>query len=273
MPPPVKLSDKETLEVLRFGALKHAQGKFDEADTAFRQVLARDPNNVDAFYNLGSLAERRGDLIAALSHYRAAQALKPSDHQISVAVRSVEKTLRNAPFANNYLHPNFAAPVGEIPLAQANQFPYPPLAPASGANYAGNMPGAAVGKGSAGQSVSDGNGDDKRRGTNGDTPVLNVSSDNGPDPVPSVTGLPGGGTGAGTFQLSSSQNTALPPTLGVVPLAGAALPTPPPVVGVAARSHPMARAAFNGALNTGASFGLRAVGLHCPVCHFLRFNF
>ncbi len=246
----VKLSDKATLDMLRFGALRHAQGQFDEAETAFRQVLARDSNNVDAFYNLGSLAERRGDLIAALSHYRAAQALKPNDHQIGDAVHSVEKTLRSAPFSNNYLHPSHtshilnpsrpsytasSAPVASAsllvePLAQANQFPDPPA------------------------------GSDQY-------PVLSALS--APDPVPSVTGSP---DSPGTFQLSSSKNAALAPTLGVVPSSGAALPSPP-VLGVKPRSHPIARAALNGALNTGASMGLRAVGLHCPVCHFLRFNF
>jgi len=238
--PAIKASNKETLDILRFGALRHSQGQFDEAETAFRQVLARDLNNVDAFYNLGSLAERRGDLIAALSHYRAAQALKPGDHQIADAVQSVEKTLHSAPFSNNYLHPTFTAPgpstARHEPLAQAGQFPYPPLAPA----------------------IS---------GANDQYPILNALS--APDPVPSVTGVP---NSDGTFQLSSSKNAALPPTLGVVPGSGGVLPAAP-VVGVKPKSHPIARAALNGALNTGTSMGLRAVGLHCPVCHFLRFNF
>ncbi len=254
--PAVKVSDRATLDMLRFGALRHAQGQFDEAETTFRQVLARDSSNVDAFYNLGSLAERRGDLIAALSHYRAAQALKPNDHQIGDAVHSVEKTLRSAPYSHNYLHPSHTAhalpvsvpvsasvpiSVSGEPLAQVNQFPYPPLAP----------------------TVSR---DDGRSGSD-QYPVLSALS--APDPVPSVTGGPGS---PGTFQLSSSKNAALAPTLGVVPATGTAMPSAP-VVGVKPKSHPIARAALNGALNTGASMGLRAVGLHCPVCHFLRFNF
>ena len=87
---------------------------------------------------------------------------------------------------------------------------------------------------------------------------------------PASTAIP-----AGTFQLSSAKNGMLAPTLGVSPASAVipALPATPPVVGVAPRSHPVARQFLNTALNSGASIGLRAAGLHCPACHFLRFRF
>ncbi|MBK7841979.1 MAG: tetratricopeptide repeat protein [Candidatus Obscuribacter sp.] len=57
-------------------------------------MLSQDPQNVDAFFNLGALAEGRGDLIVALGHYRAAHALNPKDKQITEAVSSMEKALK-----------------------------------------------------------------------------------------------------------------------------------------------------------------------------------
>jgi hypothetical protein len=60
--------------------------------------------------------------------------------------------------------------------------------------------------------------------------------------------------------------------MGVTP-GSTALPAAPPVVGVAPRSHPVARMFLNTALNQGASIGLRAAGLHCPACHLMRFRF
>jgi tetratricopeptide (TPR) repeat protein len=109
-------ADQKVLEVLKYGARKHAEGNYDEAEAAFRHVLSRAPNTVDAFYNLGSLAERKGDLIGALSDYRAALALKPNDKQLIEAVQSVERSLkeRSASTFKENTRPQFQPPSSAI---------------------------------------------------------------------------------------------------------------------------------------------------------------
>ena len=49
-------------------------GQFAEAATTFNNVLAIDPNNKFALYNLGVLAQRRNDTAAALGYYDKALA-------------------------------------------------------------------------------------------------------------------------------------------------------------------------------------------------------
>lgn len=255
-------ADAEVTSVLKYGARKHAEGNYEEAEAAFRHVLSRDPSNVDAFYDLGALAERKGDLIAALSSYRAALALKPHDKEIVEAVSSIERALRNRP-AFSFRENNRQAARG--PSSSAAQMP----------SWAGNT--------SSSTSV----------GYDG-APVLTSPVLSSPVLSPTAPGsafFPGLATdlppvspqlgpalsadptsvAPGTFQLSSAKNGLLSPTLGVTQ--AASLPAAAPVVGVAPRSHPVARMFLNTALNQGASIGLRAAGLHCPACHFMRFRF
>lgn len=108
------ISDPESDRLLRLGALKHREGQLSEAEENFRQVLGRDPQNVDAFFNLGALAEGRGDLITALGHYRAAHALSPRDVQIGEAVQSLEGQLKRNPSLS--VAPPFAGAVA-LPVA------------------------------------------------------------------------------------------------------------------------------------------------------------
>jgi Flp pilus assembly protein TadD len=42
-----------------------AQGLFDRAEDEFAEALRRNPASADALYELGTLARRRGDLVAA----------------------------------------------------------------------------------------------------------------------------------------------------------------------------------------------------------------
>jgi len=261
---PVK-GDAEVTAVLKYGARKHAEGNFDEAEAAFRHVLSRDPSNVDAFYDLGALAERKGDLIGALSSYRAALALKPHDKEIADAVNSIEKTLRNRPafgFRENH------RPASRGPAVPFASYGAPVSVPAYESVPVFNSP--------------------------VDSSALNAPYLNSPYPntqsqpfnspgYPPVVASPQLGVSAdptivppGTFQLSSAKNGVLAPTLGATAASAAlpsALPSTPPVVGVAPRSHPVARQLLNTALNSGTSIGLRAVGLHCPACHLIRFRF
>jgi tetratricopeptide (TPR) repeat protein len=54
---------------VRFWAL----GKTDEAQACFEQALRIQPHNADAFYNLGAMADYKGDLPRALDFYKRSQ--------------------------------------------------------------------------------------------------------------------------------------------------------------------------------------------------------
>lgn len=266
-----QMAEAEVTSVLKYGARKHKEGNYEEAEAAFRHVLSRDPANVDAFYDLGALAERKGDLIGALSSYRAALALKPHDKEIAEAVSSMEKTLRNRPafsFRENHRQGNrgqfglpgvaSATPAPAFTSASApaaNPAQFPAMAGDSSIGFDGAPILSAPVLNSA-----------VMPGSAAEQPPLIASPQLGTLPVDPVTVAPG------TFQLSSAKNGLLAPTMGVTP-ASPALPAAPPVVGVAPRSHPVARMFLNTALNQGASIGLRAAGLHCPACHLMRFRF
>jgi tetratricopeptide (TPR) repeat protein len=52
-------------------------GQYDEARSAYDAALEQDPTCCEARYNLGSLAEDRGDVEAAVRCYRQALELSP----------------------------------------------------------------------------------------------------------------------------------------------------------------------------------------------------
>lgn len=57
-------------DALSRGLQAHTAGKFDEATTAYFEVLAKDPKNKFAFYNLGVIAQGQNRAAAAESYYR-----------------------------------------------------------------------------------------------------------------------------------------------------------------------------------------------------------
>ncbi len=67
------------------------QGRWDEAERCWKQVLARDPRHPQALYSIGVHAFRRGQLGEALQALQAAHASAPGDpevlHSISVVLR------------------------------------------------------------------------------------------------------------------------------------------------------------------------------------------
>lgn len=65
-------------------------GKYPEAERLFKEVVRLDPRNADAHFNLGAIAEWRGDLTGAVRAYRTALALKPQDREIARAILEVE---------------------------------------------------------------------------------------------------------------------------------------------------------------------------------------
>lgn len=65
-------------------------GKIAQAEAAFKKVIASDPNNGDAYYNLGVIAEGKGDLSGALADYRSALNINPQDNELQNTVAAVQ---------------------------------------------------------------------------------------------------------------------------------------------------------------------------------------
>lgn len=71
----------------------YQDGKVAQAESAFHGIIAKDPNNGDAYYNLAVIAEGKNDLNGALSYYRSALNLNPQDTDLQSAVVSVQNKL------------------------------------------------------------------------------------------------------------------------------------------------------------------------------------
>ena len=215
-----------------------------EAEAAFRHVLSRDPQNVDAYFDLGALAEQKGDFIGALTDYRAALALHPQDKQIKEAVSAMESALKNAPaFAFQPDRP---------------RTPVVPLQPLEGAPptlEAQNWPVPTVGQ-DAYQPFSQGLG----------------PASNQPLPYQQDGVFQLGSSKADLLGSASGQASNLPVVAPVsVPVSVPAAPSSTPTLAVGRPS--VFRSAANSALSIGLNYGLRAAGLHCPVCRMVRFHF
>lgn len=64
-------------EALAAGLKAHAEGRLNEAEAAYRQVLVYAPQNKYAYYNLGLIDQTRGDSASAESGYRTAISIDP----------------------------------------------------------------------------------------------------------------------------------------------------------------------------------------------------
>lgn len=258
-------ASSEVRNLLTYGARKHKEGSLTEAEDCFRRVLSQDPQNVDAFFNLGALAEGRGDLIVALGHYRAAHALNPKDKQITEAVSSMEKALKDGGSGSDTritrsgfsLTPPFALP---HPLPVGGTIASP--VDFTNTGFGGSL--SAFPQRPQGQNLLTPSG----YSASAAAPVLLPTAD--PAPVSQDGQL---------FQLTGTQNAAMPP---VVPVQQNNQ-TPPSLTvgnsqsGVAptgpSRGRMAARAAANMALSIGTSYALRGTGLHCPICRIVRLRF
>lgn len=83
-------SSDRVKSLMRQALVSHNNGDRNTAAKLFRQVLAIDPHNTDANFNLGAMAEDAGDLNGALYYYQTAQRFSPSDADIADAVKSVQ---------------------------------------------------------------------------------------------------------------------------------------------------------------------------------------
>jgi protein O-GlcNAc transferase len=65
-------------QLLQQGLRHHQAGRFPDAEAAYRQILARDPNDAEALHLLGMLAKQAGQFETAIQLLRQAIRLKPS---------------------------------------------------------------------------------------------------------------------------------------------------------------------------------------------------
>lgn len=69
----------------------YSKGKTGEAEAVFKKVVAIDSQNADAHFNLGAIAESRGDTQTALREYRIASQINPADPELRDAVAQIER--------------------------------------------------------------------------------------------------------------------------------------------------------------------------------------
>jgi tetratricopeptide (TPR) repeat protein len=224
---------QQARQLLRRGAAYHRTGRLDESERLFREAIALDPRNADGYFNLGAMSEWRGDLVAALAHYRAAMNLAPEDAQIREAVSSVEARLAR----------NIDVPESESETF--SPFQHPQRAFSRGGDQANQDNFSEL--------------DGEQAASN--TPILEQYNSSPPEmPVD------------GVFQLRSSQNSLVAgTTFRPDPAVNSGGLNPVSINVRQSRPRRASAAAFNTILNVGLSAALRGSGLHCPACRWLRF--
>ncbi len=80
-----------TTAMLKRATDLYTKGDTAEAERMFKKVLTLDSRNADAHYNLGAIAEARGDVAQALNAYRMASQINPNDKDFRDAVAQIER--------------------------------------------------------------------------------------------------------------------------------------------------------------------------------------
>lgn len=94
--PPSAGSSERVTGMLREAMKLYSEGKLVDAERVYQSVLAIDFRNPDANFNLGAIAEDRGDLKAAAGFYRTASKSNPDDDEVKDALAAVEQKLRKS---------------------------------------------------------------------------------------------------------------------------------------------------------------------------------
>ena len=121
-----KNSDLPNYQVDSSAALEEAmklysEGRIDEAESAFHSIIARDPKNADAYFNLGVIQESHNDLAGALSSYRRAQSLNSKEPDYASAVSALE--LKLGPSFGGRAAPSATAAKATAPPQTAQKAP------------------------------------------------------------------------------------------------------------------------------------------------------
>jgi hypothetical protein len=236
-----------------------------EAQTAFKQILTLDPRNVDAYYNLGSLAEGNKEYLDALTYYKAALSSSPGDKDLKKAVASMEQLLLKRQV--RYPGGKPANSAGSTASGAPKSAPATKSAASPGRNYDAAdsgvryTPTADVPMGSppiipAGQTTA---------------PVTDIGTTDAPV-------VPAKQLDPKTFSLQTAQNGALvpfgsgmyqvPPITGVPNTLSGNVPGYNYPVGSIAPSTPN-HPNMGYIIQAGAGFALRGTGLHCPICRIM----
>ena len=128
--------DRQVQNLLQLGMTAHRSGQTQVAEGHFKNALAVEPRCADAFYNLGSIAEGRGDFLSALTNYRAALGINPLDKELQNAVKSVEEEVAKS---NGHLKPSSVPIAPSRPRSTKGKPPssgYTPYTPQSTSNQA-----------------------------------------------------------------------------------------------------------------------------------------
>lgn len=72
-----KSKEEQALDSLNRGLQAHADGRFDDAAAAYREVIQKDPQNKFAFYDLGLVEQIANRLDSAENNYRLALNVDP----------------------------------------------------------------------------------------------------------------------------------------------------------------------------------------------------
>ena len=89
-PEPSSPMNDAAKQSLREAAALYSQGRVDDAERAFKHVLTLDIRSTDAYFNLGVIAENRGDFQSALNNYQVASRINPDDPELRDAVTAVQ---------------------------------------------------------------------------------------------------------------------------------------------------------------------------------------
>jgi tetratricopeptide (TPR) repeat protein len=95
-------TQEDALEIYDRAVTAFNRQQYDEAERLFKRVLQLAPKNADAKYNLGAIAEWRNNLHKALSLYKEALALKPTDRDFARAVSDVQLKIQLAAESREY---------------------------------------------------------------------------------------------------------------------------------------------------------------------------
>jgi Flp pilus assembly protein TadD len=234
-------------DLLREGMRQFSNGQYDDAEDTFRRVLTVDPRNADAFYNLGSLAERRHDYVIALTNYRAALNFNAKDKDYIAAVTAMEHQLSassassaSASASRSADHATKTATVGHFKVPVDAATLNPPL----------DAAGQPINGGANGQPF-------QLSGTKNDVMMNTTQYTNNYAPTMSVN------QGFNPM-MSVNQNSA--------PFMTVNQPGPPPNMGVA-QQPPKNGGGFGKVLNVGMRAALYSSGLHCPICRMMGGGF
>jgi tetratricopeptide (TPR) repeat protein len=232
-------TDAPVQALLKSGMAAHKSGQMQIAEGHFKAALALDPRCADAFYNLGSIAESKGDLLAALTNYRAALGINPLDRELQNAVKSVEDDVAKSRATASSAAKN--QPVKTVASNTKSNNVMPKAAPAY--SHSGNYQGTPYA---------------------GYTPPTSSNSSSGYAPSSADPKL---------FNLQTAQNSALMQTQGnYPPLANVTQPTIPvynvsqqqaPVLNV---NQPKSPAHSSSGVNSLVNVLMMNTPLHCPIC-------